>query len=216
MFLYIFYKTRSKQDVLKNLNEKHSSNSQNPLLHLDTNNNNKENINSNRKSWSKETDLSQLELKTLLVQTAQQNKYVLPVVSPRKAWDLPHQTILKAFELAEISPPSSTESHSGELKNEKLKRGETFVINRKANNNNSKSSQELKNTSSSSGSSNLLINEKEPSIFESLDALEATNKTHVDLVFSPEKLATLKATKNLLLGVTLGQFDPKNTKVFYI
>lgn len=33
------------------------------------------------------------------------------------------------------------------------------------------------------------------------------------LFFSPEKLATLKATKNLLLGVTLGQFDSKSVKV---
>ena len=191
--------------MLKNLNSKHSPNSQS-LLRLDPNCN-KENINSNRKSWSKETDLTQLEKKTLLVQTSNtstQNKlYSHPVVSPRKAWDLPHQTIIKCFELAEISPPPSTKIEN------QLKRGETFVVNRK------EKSDELKSTASSSDSSHLLMNEKEPSFFEKLDAFESTNKTHVDLVFSPEKLATLKSTKNLLLGVTLGQFDQKNTKVLF-
>ena len=159
---------------------------------------NKENVNSNRKSWSKETDLSQLENKTLLAETGQattKKKQNIPIVSPRKAWDLPHQTIIKCFELADISPPSSTSLGNN------LKGSETFVIDKKL------------ASSSSSGSSNLLVNEKEPSFFEKMDAFESTNKTHVDLIFSPEKLATLKATKNLLLGVTLGQFDQKNTKV---
>ena len=160
--------------------------------------NNKENINSNRKSWSKETDLTQLENKTLLAETDQataRKKFSVPKVSPRKAWDLPHQTIIKCFELADISPPSSTNMDKN------LRGGETFLIDKKM------------ATSSSSGSSNLLVNEKEPSFFEKMDAFESTNKMHVDLIFSPEKLATLKATKNLLLGVTLGQFDQKNTKV---
>ena len=183
--------------MLKNLNEKQATNHQ-FQFHLDSN---KENINSNRKSWSKETDLSQLENKTLLAETGQKTtytnkKYTRPIISPRKAWDLPHQTIIKCFELAEISPPSSTNMDKN------LKGSETFVIDKKST-----------TSSSSSASSNLLVNEKEPSFFEKMDALESTNKTHVDLVFSPEKLATLKATKNLLLGVTLGQFDQKNTKV---
>ena len=40
-----------------------------------------------------------------------------------------------------------------------------------------------------------------------------TRTIQIDHIFTPEKIATLKATKNLLLGVTFGQFDPKNTNV---
>lgn len=143
----------SKADVLKNPND--------------------EIINrNNRKSWQKGTDLTPLNDKTLVQPTLKNNLHKYrPQVSPRKAWDLPHETILKAFELISISNSanSSGESNKSEF--------QTF-----------------------------LANEKEP------DLLFGKSK----LLFSPEKLATLKATKNLLLGVTLGQFDSKNTKVFEI
>lgn len=49
----------------------------------------------------------------------------------------------------------------------------------------------------------------------SIEKLEPMEKTLLKItnLFSPEKMATLKATKNLLLEVTLGQFDPKSTKM---
>lgn len=125
-----------------------------------------------RKSWQKATDLHSLDNKTLIQQTCVKNnpltKYK-PPVSPRKVWDLPHETILKAFEMIAISPnnSSSTESEKSRIQT-------------------------------------ILMNEKEPEF------------QRTKLALSPEKLATLKATKNLLLGVTFGQFDPKSTNVIYI
>ena len=202
----IFLLFSSKAEVLRNLNEKI----------LPQPDKDKDAPNSNRKSWAKETDLTELENKTLMPQSTVKAKEAIPknvdrpIISPRKAWDLPHQTIIKAFELAEISPtqtiPNLNEADRGSADKDEYKRGETFVIKRKEN------SGELKSTSSSSGS-NLLINEKLPALFDKIDALDKTNKDLIGLIFSPEKIATLKATKNLLLGVTLGQFDPKNTKV---
>ena len=125
-----------------------------------------------RKSWQKATDLHSLDNKTLIQQTCIKNnpltKYK-PPVSPRKVWDLPHETILKAFEMIAISPNNSSSTESEK-----------------------------------SGIQTILMNEKEPEF------------QRTKLVLSPEKLATLKATKNLLLGVTFGQFDPKSTNVIYI
>lgn len=122
-------------------------------------------------------------------------------VTPRKIWDLPHQTVIKALELADLSTvmPNLSPEETMVLK-EKLKRGETFVIDKKI--------FELK----SSSNSNLLINEKPPEIINKLATFKNTNNL-VNLLFTPEKIATLKATKNLLLGVTFGQFDPKNTNM---
>ena len=88
---------------------------------------------------------------------------------------MPHETILKAFELAEISPTNTGQTSKA---TGKLKRCETFVVT------------------------------KQSSRLETV--LNQTVNDDADIVvFAPEKLATLKATINLLLGVTLGQFDSK-------
>ena len=124
-----------------------------------------------RKSWQKATDINTLDSKTLLAATILQQQ----CNSPRKAWDLPHETILKAFELAQISPTNTSEASKA---TGKLKRCDTFVV------------------------------AKQSSRLQSV--LNQTDNDDADIVvFAPEKLATLKATKNLLLGVTLGQFDSK-------
>ena len=112
--------------------------------------------------------MGDLDNKTLVQQTMYQK--TLLKQQQRKAWDLPHETIIKAFELADLSPSATASGGGGNAttflekttkKSVGLKRTDTFVI--------------------------------------------------ADV--SPEKLETLKATKNLLLGVTLGQFDIKSIKV---
>lgn len=147
---------------------------------------------SDRKSWQKATNLQDLDNKTLIQQTLYQKSLKRDLVSPRKVWDLPHETIIKAFELADLSP-STTQNSDRSLeatKKSNLKRVNTYVIPKKD------------RSDSSTDETDKRI--KNPNIVEN------SNK---ELVFSPEKLATLKATKNLLLGVTLGQFDSKSIKV---
>ncbi len=141
--------------------------------------------NRNRKSWQKATDLTPLDNKTLVEQTILKNdlKKYKPQVSPRKVWGLPHETLLKALEMVSISSPANSSSGSGASDKSEFQTG--FL--------NSKMNETIRT---------LLMNEKEP---------EFLNKTKA--LLSPEKIATLKATKNLLLGVTFGQFDPINTKV---
>ena len=141
--------------------------------------------NRNRKSWQKATDLTPLDNKTLVEQTIIKNdlKKYKPQASPRKVWDMPHETLLKALEMVSISSPANSSSGSGTSDKSEFKTG---FLNPKMN--------ETIRT--------LLMNEKEPDMLDKTKAL-----------LSPEKIATLKATKNLLLGVTFGQFDPISTKV---
>ena len=147
-----------------------------------------------RQSWQQVTNLESLDEKTIIQPTIhprtlkQQN-----LASPRKVWDLPHETIIKAFELADLSPSSTqtepTSSDTKQKEQSKLKRGETFVIDRKES-----------QSSEASTDNNIKTENVKPC-------------DETKLVFSPDKLATLKMTKNLLLGVTLGQFDSKSVKV---
>jgi hypothetical protein len=139
-------------------------------------------------------------------------------ISPRKAWDAPHQTVIKALELADLaseydktllrssvdSSSSSTSLPSNSNK-AKVRKGLTFVINRK-----NASSSTISNASSSSASN--LLSEKAPSIIDRLDSFETTVKK-IAHIFTLEKLATINSTKNIALGVTLGQFDIKNSNV---
>lgn len=137
-----------------------------------------------RKGWQKATNIEHLENKTICPQTLHQRtlKKAAQVVSPRKAWDLPHETIIKAFELADLSPSATQKSCDSDSKKQTMKRCDTFVVQKQ----------------------HELAEEDEED-----DEVDETDKP----VFSPEKLATMKATKNLLLGVTLGQFDLKSTKM---
>lgn len=118
-----------------------------------------------RRSWSKGTSLSELENKSFV-------KSGNEPATPRKFWGSPHDSVIKGFELVQISDSVSS----------------TLVPVAQPN---------------SSTSENTC---------EKLDSLEKTLKKINDL-FTPDKLATLKATKNLILEVTLGKFDSKNTKV---
>lgn len=163
--------------MLKNLNEKYSPEIQQQLE------------NENRKSWQKATDLHSLDDKTLLVQTVAQKKE-REVISPRKGWGVPHDTVLQALREAQLS--------------ENYQQGKTFLI----------SDKNMNSTTSSSSSSNLIINEKPPDIINKLGTtLKITMNEKLNSFLTPEKIATLKATNNFLLGVTLGQFDLKNTKM---
>jgi len=127
-----------------------------------------------RKGWQKATNMDHLENKTIVQQTVHaKNIKKAPQISPRKVWDLPHETIIKAFELADLSPSTSVKSNESK---QNMKKCDTFVIQ---------------------------------------NGTEEEKEHELKPLFSPEKLATLKATKNLLLGVTLGQFDLKSTKVLF-
>jgi hypothetical protein len=145
-------------------------------------------------------------------QTSEDNKDAgkQPILSPRKGWDLPHETIMKALELADISStnPALFEATLKPANKHGLKRGETFVVK-------DTEDQHTNLTASNNSNRSDLNNEKPPSVLDNLGILEKTNRSILDVVLSPEKMATLKATKNLLLGITLGKFDPKNTKVSY-
>jgi len=146
---------------------------------------NNQEFNNQRKSWSKATDLDVLENKTLVQQTMYEKTLEKKeeIILPRKAWDLPHETIIKAFELADLSPQTTHYNSSlDETKRSNLKRADTFVI---------KKQDELKSV---------------------LNNIEKSEPSGI-LDISPEKLATLKATKSILLGVTLGQYDSKSIKV---
>ena len=82
-----------------------------------------ENLPSNRQSWQEGTSLNSLEVKSL----ATSDKIEIIPKSPRKGWDQPHQTILKALERADIS--SDDESDSERVDSPvKLKTGVTFRI----------------------------------------------------------------------------------------
>ena len=159
-----------------------------------------------------------LDNKTLLTNTDENNnsnKTTEQLVSPRRAWGKPHETVLQALNQANVTDVNSS-NNSGSLEktiNSKddslgddrvaVKKGETFLI--------SKNKAASSIASSSSSGSNLM-NEKPPSIIDKLESMEATVRKIADLI-SPQKLATLSRTNNFLLGVTLGQFDLRNTKV---
>ena len=180
----------SKAEVLQDLNDKIYQNDNSILS-------------ARNKKWKDGTDLTPLNNKTLVNdQTIKPNKNQ-EILSPRKNWDLPHETVIKALELADISS-TNTALFEATLKpsnKSNFKRGETFLID-----NNKNSDKNLSN-------SNDLNNEKPPSILNNLGILEKTNKDIINTLLNNEKLATLGATKNLLLGITLGKYDPKSTKV---
>ncbi len=148
---------------------------------------NNQELKNERKSWAEVTNLDVLENKTLVQQTLYQKtlNQKEEMISPRKAWDLPHETIIKAFELVDLSPGATNSGSSfDETKNSNLKRADTFVV------------------------------EKYDVLKVPLVSREEEEAKPAGILgILPEKLATLKATKNLLLGVTLGQFDSKTIKV---
>ncbi len=175
----------SKAEVLQDLNEKIYQN---------------ESILSARnKKWKDGTDLTPLNDKTLVNdQTIKTNKNE-EILSPRKNWDLPHETVIKALELADISStnPALFEATLKPSNKSNFKRGETFLI------------EKNKNYEKSLSNSNDLNKEKPPSILNNLGILEKTNKDIINTLLNNEKLATLGATKNLLLGITLGIYLKK-------
>jgi hypothetical protein len=169
---------RSKEEVLRDLN--YNSSSRPSSSRQMSSDRSSSNVNNNKKSWSKATNLSELDNKTLIIDSpSTSQKPDVNKISPRKAWDLPHETIIKAFSLAELCDDSTKfKTKDGQ----KINR--TIVINE---------------------NNELLIDEQPPSTLKNVDNLKETS-----FFITSEKLATMKASKNILLGVTLGQFDIQN------
>jgi hypothetical protein len=187
---------------------------------------------SSRRSWQKGTDLASLDNKTILtsppsaVKTTERSDTTAQIeelISPRKAWDQPHKTVLEALQLADLTNSNGLDAAEARLTvrstdsgdsginsaSKQAVKGQTFVIGTRVS-----VSARSGSSAASSSSSNMLMNEKPPSIIDKLDSMEATVRKLADIM-SPEKLATMKQTNqgHFLLGVTLGQFDLKNTKV---
>lgn len=53
-----------------------------------------------RKGWQKASDLSELENKTLYKSDSSNSS----AATPRKIWDQPHDSVLRGFDLAKVSP----------------------------------------------------------------------------------------------------------------
>jgi hypothetical protein len=158
---------------------------------------------SSRKSWQKNgTDLASLENKPIMSQTKAGERAAEEPLSARKAWGLPHETVLEALQLADLTNSGNSDEIEKTSKAKVvIAPGRTFLVGKAS-----------ARSGSSSGSSNMLMNEKPPSIIDKLDSMEATVRKLADII-TPERLATMKQTNNFLFGVTLGQFDLKNTKV---
>ena len=195
-----------KADALKNLNKKIPQ--LESLEDITPSSNNGNGAVSNRKSWQKETDLTPLENKTLLAQTIMPNGKMKNEESApgsaRKAWDVPHDTIIKALENAEVRLLNTENKRFEEtlkpLTDDEpkfaLKRGQTFIIDKKTN----------RKLPVSSNHNTLLVDEKPPEILGNINSID--DVASMELIISP-----LKQTKSIILGVTLGKFDAMNTKM---
>lgn len=180
-----------------------------------------ENETGSRKSWQKQTDLTSLENKTLLAQTAQNSNTIKPKAndvdkliklnqfnSPRKNWDSPHQTVIKALENADIAllntenqPFESNSDRVDQAKplNSTLKRGQTFIIDKKTN--------ERRVASSSDHP------EANKNIVQCSNGGNEEKTTSEKQSFDFTNISPLRATQNIMLEITQGKFDPVNTKM---
>ena len=125
-------KKRSKAEVLRNPNDKE-------LVRAEVLDYAEAIEAKNRKNWKDKTDLASLQDKTIIEPTRFFNGPNF--VSPRKAWDEPHRTVINALADADISPGSTNNEATLKAENQAelipaqqqqqktgLKRGQTFLI----------------------------------------------------------------------------------------
>lgn len=162
-----------------------------------------------RRCWSEQTDLTPLNDCPIIENTVVPSP-TIKFVSPRKEWDQPHMSVLKALDEAKIftsktvvfDKTAKEQSESQDIT--KI----TYLINDKVDSNSAKSTFTISQ----------LINEKPPDFLNNLT--NNSFKTSWDDALSkisPLKSDKLQMTKNIWLEMTQGKFDTKNTKVaFYI
>ncbi|CAF0941097.1 unnamed protein product [Brachionus calyciflorus] len=187
----------SKAEILKDLNENYSPRE-------------------NRKSWQKATDLKSLENKTLIQQTIAPSSN--EIISPRKEWGSPQITVLNALEKAKIQtsktlvPDDVTILENSSTITSPISKSRTIIFEDDRVDSKNRQNKELNLTTCSSASH--LSNEKPPELFNNMTN-SSFNGTWDDVIkkISPDKMETLKQTKNLLLEMTLGHLDVKNKKL---
>ena len=141
----------------------------------------------------------------MLAQSAMPNKIEESAPnSARKAWDVPHDTIIKALENAELrllntenqrfEETLKASSSSDESKVSALKRGQTFIIDKKTN----------RKLPVASQHNTLLVDEKPPEVLGNINSFE--DVASMESIIAPLKQA-------IMLGLTLGKFDAMNTKM---